>query len=79
MIAPLALIGLYFTPKEVFGCANRGYMALALVLGAALAALAATIKGVREKSRGNAKAAQWWMITTLILLLPVLLLLGPLG
>jgi len=30
-VAPAALTWLYFTPKSVFGCANRGYMALAVV------------------------------------------------
>ena len=32
LIAPATLICLYFTPKAAFGCANRGYMALAAVL-----------------------------------------------
>lgn len=79
LIAPLALIGLYFTPKAVFGCANRGYMALALVFGTAVAAVAAAIRGSRERSRGNAIEARWWLVSALILILPILLLLGPLG
>jgi hypothetical protein len=31
MIAPIAIVGLYITPKDVFGCANRGLMALVAV------------------------------------------------
>ena len=78
LIAPIMLLGLYFTPKEVFGCANRGYLALGVVLIATIAAIAATVKSVSEKRRGS-KKFRWWMATTLILLSPIALLLGPLG
>lgn len=77
-LAPAALIGLYLTPKAVFGCANRGFMAFAVVLLATLAAVASTWKGVSERQRGESEAANWWLLTTLILLSPVVLLFGPL-
>ena len=76
-IAPLALVGLYFTPKAVFGCVNRGLMALAVVLIATCAAVFTTVKGVKERRGGN-KQADWWMISTLILLSSIVLLFGPL-
>jgi len=79
LIAPAALYGLYLTPKAVFGCANRGYMALGIVFLATIGAVATTWKGVSEKRRGEIEAANWWMATTLILLSPILLLFGPLG
>jgi len=79
LIAPAALFGLYFTPKAVFGCANRGYMALGVVLLATIGAVATTWKGVSERKRGESEAANWWLLTTLILLSPILLLFGPLG
>ncbi len=75
-IAPVGLIWLYFTPKTVFGCANRGYMALAIVFLAIVAAVATTVKGVSEKRRGGIEAANWWTVTTLILLTPIVLLIG---
>jgi len=78
-IAPVALIGLYFTPKTVFGCANRGYMAVAVVFLALVAAIATTKKGITAKRRGENEASTWWVITTLILVLPLVLLAGPLG
>lgn len=78
-VAPAALVGLYFTPKAVFGCANRGYMALGVVFFAAIAAVATTVKGVTERRRGADDAANWWLMTTLILLFPIVLLFGPLG
>ncbi len=74
-----SLVGLYFTPKYVFGCANRGYLALAVVFIALGAALATAIKGISEKKRGNTEEAHWWIVSTLILVSPLFLLVGPLG
>jgi hypothetical protein len=79
LISPAALIWLYFIPKTVFGCANRGYMALGIVVLSMAAAVATTIKGVSEKKRGEKEEANWWIVTTLILLSPTVLLVGPLG
>jgi hypothetical protein len=78
-IAPAALICLYFTPKTVFGCANRGFMALAVVFLALGAGVATARKGVTARRQGENEAATWWIVTTLILVLPLVLLVGPLG
>jgi len=78
-VAPAALIWLYFTPKTVFGCANRGYIAVAVVFLALVAAIATAVKGITVKRRGENEAANWWIITTLILASPLVLLAGPLG
>ena len=78
-IAPALLITLYFTPKTVFGCANRGYMALAVMLLAMVAAVPAARKGAAAKRRGANDEANWWLVTTLILVSPLVLLVGPLG
>src|SRR5574341_1440686 len=77
-VAPAALFGLYFTPKAVFGCANRGYMALGIVLLATVGSVVTTWKGVSARRRRDGEAANWWLVTTLILLSPVALLFGPL-
>ena len=77
-MAPVALVWLYFTPKSVFGCANRGYMALAVVFLALIAAVGTARKGITAKRRGETDAANWWIITTLILVSPLALLAGPL-
>lgn len=79
MIAPAALVCLYFTPKSVFGCANRGYMALAVVFLALVAGIATAWKGIAGRRRGETEAANWWIVTTLILVSPLVLLVGPLG
>ncbi len=62
-VAPAAVTGLYFTPVAVFGCVNRGLMALSVVL----------------LSARHDPSVDWWLLTTLILLLPIALIVGPLG
>jgi len=78
-VAPAALIGLYFTPKAVFGCANRGYMAVSVVFLALAAAVAAARKGIAARRRGDTGAANRWLLTALVLISPIVLLAGPLG
>lgn len=77
-IGPVLLIWLYFTPKSVFGCANRGYMALAVVFLSLIGALATTVRMLMAKRHGDIEGANWWALTTLILVLPLVLLIGPL-
>jgi hypothetical protein len=79
LVAPSSLICLYFTPKTVFGCANRGYMALAVVSFAFIAAIVTAMKGVTARKRGENETANGWTVTTLILVSPMVLLVGPLG
>ena len=79
LIAPATLICLYFTPRTVFGCANRGYMALATVFLAMIAAVPTAMKGAAAKRRRANDEANWWLVTTLILVSPLVLLVGPLG
>lgn len=77
-IAPAAVVALYFTPVHVFGCVNRGLMAVAVVLLSAVAALVTTRLAVRAKTQDHASST-WWLLSTLILILPIVLVLGPLG
>jgi len=78
-IAPATLICLYFTPKTVFGCANRGYLALAVVLLGIIAAVPTAMMGAAAKKRRANEEANWWTVTTLILVSSLVLLVGPLG
>jgi hypothetical protein len=77
-LAPAAVVGLYFTPVLLFGCVNRGWMALAVVLASAVAACVTAGIALQTKTRGQ-PSSSWWMISTLILTLPIVLVLGPLG
>jgi len=76
-VAPAAIVGLYFTPVLLFGCVNRGLLALAVVLLSAGAAFVTVGIGLRGRVRGRASA--WWVISTVILTTPLVLILGPLG
>lgn len=75
-LAPLAIVGLYFTPLTVIGCATRGLIALAIALVSLVAGLVTAVVALRARGR---PVAMWWITTTLILALPALLVLGPLG
>jgi hypothetical protein len=54
-------------------------MALAAVFLALIAAVPTAMKGAAAKRRGANDEANWWLITTLILVSPLVLLIGPLG
>jgi hypothetical protein len=41
--APVAIVGLYFTPVLLFGCVNRGLLAVAIVLVSAVALYATCV------------------------------------
>jgi len=76
-ISPLLFYAIYLTPRETIGCANRGLAALIVVLLSAILALFTTIKGA-PLMRNDRDEALWWLLSTLILLLPAILLIGPL-
>jgi VIT1/CCC1 family predicted Fe2+/Mn2+ transporter len=77
-VAPAALVGLYFTPVSLVGCVNRGVLALAVVVASTMAACLTASIGARRSGRDPA-CAIWWLVSTLLLVAPVVLLLGPLG
>ena len=77
-LAPASIVTLYFTPVSLFGCANRGLMAIGVVLVSTIAACVTTGIGARAKARRD-RASTRWLLSTLILLLPVALVFGPLG
>ena len=76
-VAPAALVGLYFTPVTLFGCVNRGLLALAVVLVSAAAAFVTIGIGFRARAQGRPSVK--WIVSTLILTSPLVLILGPLG
>lgn len=75
--APAAVVGLYFTPVLLFGCVNRGLMALVVVLLSAAAAFGTIAMGFRARAQGRPSGR--WIVSALILTLPLVLVLGPLG
>jgi hypothetical protein len=86
-LAPAALVVLAFTPLTVIGCVQRGLMALGVVIVSAAAALGTARRALRaqaearvqvQRGEPSSNLASWWLLTTLILLLPLALLV-PLG
>jgi hypothetical protein len=77
-IPTLAIVGLYFTPVDVFGCVGRGLIAFAIVLLSLLAAFGTVAVGLKKRIKGE-PGSGWWILSTLILMVPAILVLGPLG
>ena len=77
-IAPIAIVVLYLTPVSLFGCANRGLMALAVVFISLIAGIATGVLGIRARLKGDSGSG-WWIASTCVLATPALLVLGPLG
>lgn len=76
--ATIAVVALYFTPVAMLGCVTRGLIALAVAGISLLVALVSVGVGLKKRIRGE-KGSEWWIVTTVILMLPALLVLGPLG
>jgi hypothetical protein len=76
-LAPAALIGLYFTPVLLFGCVNRGLLAVAVALVSAIGAFVTV--GIALRRRAQGKPSGLWILSTAILTSPLALLVGPLG
>ncbi len=79
LIAPAALVCLYFTPKAAFGCVNRGLMALGVVFLSLVGAIVTAMKSGAARRHGDIDTASWWTLSTLILIMPTVLLIGPLS
>jgi len=77
-IAPILIVALCFTPVSLFGCVNRGLMAVAVGLVSVGAAFVAVGMAIRLRLKKDPSSI-WWIISGLILTLPLVLILGPLG
>ncbi len=60
-------------PVETIGCRNRGLIGFFLALISGLASLTAVMVAFRGRLRKNERA-NWWLLTALILLAPVVAL-----
>jgi hypothetical protein len=79
IIIPAMMTVLFFvvtlTPVEVLGCFVRGLIAMLIALISGLAALAATIIGTKGGAKGRVLHDGnriWWVLSTLILVIPVI-------
>ena len=69
-----AMIGLWFTPVAVFGCANRGWLAVGVAVLGMLGSASAMALALRARHTDLGRS-WWWMASALGLLLPAVLLL----
>jgi len=81
-IMPVLFFVVASTPVEVLGCLVRGLIALLIALMSGLAALGAAVIGVKGGVKGGAKGRvrhdrnrMWWVVSTLILVIPVIAML----
>jgi uncharacterized membrane protein YjfL (UPF0719 family) len=70
LLVTAAFLMVVATPVELLGCRNRGLLAVGIALAGGLAGLACAAKGLVDKIRNNPDSGRW-MISTLILALPV--------
>jgi len=73
-IMPAIFFLIVATPVETLGCLMRGLLASTVALASGLGALATASVGVRGRIRGDGYSP-WWIISTLILTIPVVALL----
>jgi hypothetical protein len=77
-LASVAVVGLYYTPLSVISCATRGLIALAIVAASLVAAVVVALFGVTARARGG-DVSVWSLVSIGILVVPALLVFGPLG
>jgi len=74
-IMPVLFFVVASTPVEVLGCLVRGVIALLISFISGLAALGAAIIGAKGGAKGKVRQDRnriWWVISTLILVMPVI-------
>lgn len=77
-VALPALVCLVFfevvrSPVSLFGCANRGLLATAIALSSGVGAMVSIIR-CKNEMKTDPEAARWWLMTTLILAVPLVAL-----
>ena len=79
LIGPVAIVWLYFTPVNLFGCVNRGLIALGITSVAFIFAILSLKRAFDLRREGCIEESNWWVLSSVILLIPLALLAGPLG
>ena len=78
LLASLGMVALYLAPTDLIGCANRGLAAFALAIVSSLGSLVMAGATIARRLRSRDEAL-WFVVSAALLLMPALLLLGPLG
>ncbi len=72
-LMPFAFLIIAATPVQTLGCFNRGLIAFLIALTSGLAGVWTAFKAARSSMRGE-PSAQYWIASSLILVIPVILL-----
>ena len=64
-LAPAAIVALYFTPVQTFGCVVRGLMAAGVAVAAGIAAIVTTVFALRARVQRN-EPGTWWRRIALV-------------
>jgi len=70
-VMPVLFLIVALTPVEALGCFVRGLIAMLIALTSGLAALVTVITGLKGRVRYDPNAI-WWVVSTLILVIPVI-------
>jgi len=73
-LVPLIFFVIALTPVEVMGCLTRGLLAITVSLISGISALCMAIIGLKLRVQNDPNAS-WWMMSTLVLTVPVIALL----
>lgn len=72
-LMPLLFFAVAATPVDLIGCRNRGLAAFAIAFCSGLAAMGTALTGIRARIKNHPRHF-WWMVSTVILTIPVVAL-----
>ncbi len=72
-LLPFAFLIIGSTPVEVLGCSNRGLIAFLIALISGLTGIWTALRGASSRMRDD-PSVQYWLASTLILVIPVILM-----
>ena len=73
-IMPVLFFAVALSPVELLGCRTRGLVALFIAFMSGLAGLGAAVMALKGRRKGEA-GSERWIVTTLILTIPVVAML----
>jgi hypothetical protein len=72
-ILPAIFLVVASVPVELIGCRNRGLIAALVALAAGILGVAAAVKALMDRVRGDSHSS-WWIASALILAIPAFLI-----
>ena len=73
-LLPIAFFAVAATPVEVLGCRNRGLLALLIAFVSVVIGLAAAVRAVQGRRRGEADSGRWAATALILAIAPAALI-----